>query len=176
MTVASQQDRSIRPANRRGAARLAAVQALYQMELADSSVAAIVAEYENFRLGGELDGEQIVEADPVWFRAVVAGVVQNQREIDPVIHAVLPADWPLKRIDILLRAVLRAGVFEIVHRRDVPPRVAVTEYVDVAHAFFTGEEPGMVNGVLDRIARKYRADEMDAPKGAARAGRDVSPG
>lgn len=153
-------EREEKPANKRGAARLAAVQALYQMELTDAGLAEIVAEYENLRLGQEVDGEQYVEADPGWFRAVMAGVVGSQKEIDPMIHESLTPDWPLARIEALLRAVLRAGSWELRDRKDVPARVIISEYVDVAHAFFGEDEPKMVNGVLDRIARKLRPDEV----------------
>jgi N utilization substance protein B len=149
-----------RPANKRGAARLAAVQALYQMELSGASVLEIVAEYEANRLGRELDGETYLEADPDWFRAIVSGVVKEQRAIDPPVHSALPPTWPLARIDTLLRAILRAGAYELLFRRDVPGRVAISEYVDVAKAFYEDEEPGLVNAVLDRIARERREQEM----------------
>lgn len=156
-------DPSGKPANKRGAARLAAVQALYQMELAGGKLMETVSEYEAVRLGRELDGETYLEADPAWFRAIVSGVVEKQRQIDPVIHAALPADWPLARIDTLLRAILRAGVYELTARKDVPARVIISEYVDVAKAFFDTEESGMVNAVLDRIARDSRTSEVRAP-------------
>jgi transcription antitermination protein NusB len=155
-----------RPANKRGAARLAAVQALYQMDLTGAGLSEIVAEYESLRLGKEIDGEQYAEADPAWFRAVMAGVVAGQKRIDPDIQAALPANWPLARIDTLLRAVLRAGVYELSERKDVPARAIITEYVDIAHAFFSGEEPGLVNGVLDRIGRRLRGDELAPPRQA----------
>lgn len=162
MSTTDQTARPFRPANKRGAARLAAVQALYQMDLTEARISEIIAEYENLRLGREVDGDQYVEADPAWFRTVLAGVLADQKEIDPLIHSVLPHDWPLARIDVLLRAVLRAGVFELLWRRDVPARVIIAEYVDIAHAFYGAEEPRMVNGVLDRLARQLRAGEMAA--------------
>lgn len=164
MNMSMQTPRSTRPANKRGAARLAAVQALYQMELTEAPLTEIVAEYENLRLGKELDGEQYVDADSAWFRSVLSGVLSGQKRIDPVIHGALPPDWPLARIDTLLRAVLRAGVFELTERKDVPSRVIINEYVDIAHAFFDSDEAGMVNGVLDRIARQVRPDEAHAPR------------
>ena len=148
-----------KPANKRGAARLAAVQALYQMELAGGKLMETVSEYEAVRLGREIDGETYLEADPAWFRSIVSGVVDKQRQIDPIVHAALPADWPLARIDTLLRAILRAGVYELTARKDVPARVIISEYVDVAKAFFDADESGMVNAVLDRIARGARGDE-----------------
>ncbi|MEM8750928.1 MAG: transcription antitermination factor NusB [Pseudomonadota bacterium] len=154
---------SPKPANKRGSARLSAVQALYQMDIAGVGLTEIVAEYENFRLGREIDGETYLNADPAWFRSIVGGVVRDQKKIDPVINAALPASWPLSRIDSTLRAVLRAGVFELNDRKDVSARVVVSEYVEVAKAFFDGEEPRMINGVLDHIARDVRPGEM-APK------------
>ncbi|MCZ4287890.1 transcription antitermination factor NusB [Hoeflea alexandrii] len=148
----------VKAANQRGAARLAAVQALYQMDIGGAGVLEIVAEYEAHRLGSEIDGEQYRPADPAWFRAVVSGVVENQRALDPVIRSGLTEDWPLSRLDATLRAILRAGAWELSAKKDVPVAVIVNEYVDVARAFFDGEEPKIVNAVLDRLARKYRGD------------------
>lgn len=143
-------------ANKRGAARLAAVQALYQMDVAGSGILEVVAEFENHRLGREVDGQQYLEADAQWFRAVASGVVDQQRKIDPIIHAALTDDWPLSRLDSTLRAIMRAGTWELIAKKDVPIAVIVNEYVDIAKAFFDGEEPKMVNAVLDRIAKKER--------------------
>jgi N utilization substance protein B len=146
----------IKRANQRGAARLAAVQALYQMELSGTGVLEIVSEYENFRLGQELDGDQYLKADASWFRSIVAGVVRDQRLLDPVIADSLVEGWPLSRLDATLRAILRAGVFELRERNDVPAPVIITEYVEIANAFFNEEEPKLVNAVLDTVARKIR--------------------
>ena len=146
----------VKTANKRGAARLAAVQALYQMDVAGSGIMEVVAEYETHRLGREIDGQQYLEADAQWFRAVVSGVVDQQKKIDPIIHAALTDDWPLSRLDSTLRAMMRAGCWELIAKRDVPVAVVVNEYVDIAKAFFDGEEPKMVNAVLDRIAKKER--------------------
>jgi N utilization substance protein B len=146
----------VKQANQRGAARLAAVQALYQMELSGTGVLEIVSEYENYRLGQEIDGEQYLKADPSWFRSIVAGVVRDQRALDPVIAESLIEGWPLSRLDATIRAILRAGVFEIIERKDVPTAVIVTEYVEIAHAFFDEDEPKLVNAVLDSVARKLR--------------------
>lgn len=151
-------------ANKRGAARLAAVQALYQMDVGGSTLMETVAEYESFRLGQEIDGEQYRDADAAWFRDVVSGVVRQQATIDPLIHRALPTDWPLARLDTTLRAIMRAGVFEISSRLDVPVAVIINEYVDVARAFYTEEEPKLVNAVLDRIAKERRT-ETGAPSG-----------
>jgi N utilization substance protein B len=146
----------VKQANQRGAARLAAVQALYQMELSGTGVLEIVSEYENFRLGQEIDGDQYLKADASWFRSIVAGVVKDQRALDPVIADSLIEGWPLSRLDATIRAILRAGVFEIIERKDVPTAVIVTEYVEIARAFFDEDEPKLVNAVLDAVARKLR--------------------
>lgn len=152
----------VRPANQRGAARLAAVQALYQMELGGTTLPEVLAEFETLRLGKELDGELYRDADRAFFRDIVTGVVAHQRTLDPEINTALSADWPLARIDATLRAILRCGTFELSRRRDVPGRVVISEYIDVAKAFFEGEVPAMVNGVLDTLARKLRAAEFGA--------------
>lgn len=150
--------RETKPANKRGAARLAAVQALYQMDVTGVGLLEIASEYETFRLGKEVDGDLYRDADPQWFRMIIAGVVDNQRQIDPVIHQSLPESWPLSRVDSTLRAILRAGVFELMKKIDVPVAVIVTEYVDIAKAFYDAEEPGLVNAVLDRVASRLRPD------------------
>nr|CAD6418928.1 transcription antitermination factor NusB [Rhizobium sp. Q54] len=147
---------AVKPANQRGAARLAAVQALYQMDVGGAGVLEVVAEYEAHRLGQELDGETYLKADASWFRSIVSGVVRDQVKIDPIVRSVLQNDWPLSRLDSTLRAILRAGTFEILERKDVPVPVIVTEYVEIAQAFFEGEEPKIVNAVLDRIAKQVR--------------------
>lgn len=149
-----------RPANQRSLARLGAVQAIYQMDAGGTSLPAVIAEFETHRLGNEIEGEQLRPADRPFFRALVGGVVQAQRRIDPVIHAALPETWPLTRIDLTLRAVLRCGVYELLSRPDIPGRVVINEYVDIASAFFTADEPGLVNGLLDRVARDARPDEF----------------
>src|SRR5712691_7751159 len=150
-----------RKANRRGAARLAAVQALYQMDIAGTGVNDILAEFEGHWIGREVEGNQYLPAEAAFFREVVGGVVREQRDLDPLIDAALAQTWPLKRIEAILRAVLRAGAFELGHRRDVPARVVVSEYVDVANAFVEREETGMVNAVLDQLARQLRAAEFE---------------
>src|SRR5262245_20443864 len=154
-----------RRANRRGAARLAAVQALYQMDLESNSLESILAEFESFWIGREVEGEQYLPAEAAFFREVVSGVVAEQRKLDPLIDAALAGGWPLKRIETVLRAILRAGAYELDHRRDVPARVVVSEYVDVAHAFVDAEETGMVNAVLDQLARQIRAEEFSRAAG-----------
>ncbi len=147
-------------ASRRAAARLAIVQALYQMDIARTNLADLLAEYQAWRLGRELEGEQYREADQDFFRDVVAGVVREQRTLDPRIDETLPQDWPLRRLDAIVRAILRAGTFELMFRPDVPARAAINEYLDVTRAFFETEEPRLVNGVLDRIAKQVRPEEF----------------
>ena len=149
-----------RKANRRGAARLAAVQALYQMDMAATGLADILAQFESHWLGREVEGEQYLPAEAAFFRDIVTGVVNEQRDLDPRIDAALAATWPLKRIEAVLRAVLRAGAYELAYRKDVPPRVIVSEYVDVASAFVDRDETGMVNAVLDQIGHQFRRDEF----------------
>ena len=153
-----------RKANRRGAARLAAVQALYQMDIAATGLNDILAEFESHWIGREVEGAQYLPAEAAFFRDVVSGVVREQRSLDPLIDQALAAGWPLKRIETILRAVLRAGAYELVHRSDVPARVVVSEYVGVANAFVDKDETGMVNAVLDQIARQFRASELDRPR------------
>ena len=147
-------------ANRRGAARLAAVQALYQMDIAGAGINDIFAEFESHWLGGEVEGDKYLPAEAAFFRDVVSGVVRDQARLDPLIDEALSRGWPLQRIDAILRAVLRAGAYELQHRKDVPGRVVVSEYVDVANAFVDREETGMVNAVLDQIGRHFRDDEF----------------
>ena len=147
-------------ANRRGAARLAAVQALYQMDIAGAGINDIFAEFESHWLGNEVEGEKYLPAEAAFFRDVVAGVVRDQAKLDPLLDEALNRGWPLKRIDAIIRATLRAGAYELEHRKDVPARVVVKEYVDVANAFVESDETGMVNAVLDQIARRFRADEF----------------
>ena len=111
-------------------------------------------------LGGEVEGEKYLPAEAAFFRDIVSGVVRDQKKLDPLIDDALSKGWPLKRIEAILRAVLRAGAYELQHRKDVPGRVVVSEYVDVANAFVDREETGMVNAVLDQIGRHFRDDEF----------------
>src|ERR1700691_43223 len=149
-----------RKANKRGAARLAAVQALYQMDLAGTGINEILTEFESHWLGGEVEGVQYRPAEAAYFRDIVGGVVREQTRLDPQIDAALARGWALKRIEAILRAVLRAGAYELACRGDVPARVVTSEYVDVAGAFVDKDETGMVNAVLDRLAHQWRAAEF----------------
>ena len=157
---AAKPEKETRKANKRGAARLAAVQALYQMDISGAGLNEILAEFESHWLGREVEGAQYLPAEAAFFRDIVSGVVRDQRLLDPQIDDARERGWPLKRIEAVLRAALRAGVYELQHRRDVPARVVVSEYADVAAAFVERDETGMVNAVLDQLARKLRADEF----------------
>ncbi len=154
-----------RKANRRSAARLAAVQALYQMDVAGTGLNEIFAEFESHWLGREVEGEQYLPAEAAFFRNLVRGVIAEQRKLDPMIDAALAAGWPLKRIEAILRAVLRSGAYELEHERDIPARVVVSEYADVAHAFVDRDEVGLVNAVLDQLAHQLRSDEFGPSAG-----------
>jgi transcription antitermination protein NusB len=144
----------------RSRARLTAVQALYQMDLAETDLNAVIEEFKAHRLGSDADSGALAEADPEHFARVVKGVVECQRQIDTLIDSQLAVGWRLVRIDSIVRAILRAAAFELMEMPEVPARVAISEYVEVAHDFFEGEEPKLVNGVLDSIARKLRPDEL----------------
>lgn len=157
---ARRDDKDARKANKRGAARLAAVQALYQMDMAGTGLNEILAEFESHWIGREVEGAQYLPAEAAFFRDIVSGVVREQRDLDPLIDDALSKSWPLKRIEAVLRAALRAGAYELIHRSDVPARVVVAEYADVAAAFVERDETGMVNAVLDQLARRLRAAEF----------------
>lgn len=145
----------------RSAARLAAVQALYQMEVTGANWQAVRREFETHRIGAEIEGAQYREADIDHFRAILEGVVDAQVTIDQLTDRALVEKWPLGRIDATLRAVFRAGGFELTRCPDIPPKVVIGEYVDVTKAFFSaGKEAKFVNAVLDHMAREVRADEF----------------
>ena len=145
-------------ADSRHAARLAAVQALYQMEMIGSGAEEVAQEFIEHRFG-----ELPVAPDEEFFSAILNGVPQYQVEIDRAIAGALSEKWKLERVDSILRAILRGGVFELVGRRDVPAKVVIDEYVAVAGAFFGADEPGFVNAALDNIARRKRASEFGLP-------------
>jgi N utilization substance protein B len=156
-------------ADQRSAARLAIVQALYQMDVTGKGLNEILAEFESFWIGREVEGDEYKPAEVQFFRDVLAGVLKEQRAIDPMIDRTLAEGWPLKRIEAVMRAVMRAGAYELKMRPDVPARVVIAEYVAVASAFFEREEAGMTNAVLDRLARQLRPKELDekAPRFSA---------
>ena len=138
-------------------ARLAAVQALYQMDLTQRDLSQVLDEFISHRF----NTVEIYEgADRSFFRDVASGVAHGQAKIDSEIAGHLAEGWRLSRIDSIMRAILRSGVYELLEKRDVPARAILNEYVEIARDFFGGEEPGVVNGVLDRVARKARAGEF----------------
>lgn len=157
----------------RSAARLAAVQALYQMDVSGKGVIDALAEFEAFWIGREVEGVTFEAAENAFFRDILEGVVKEQRAIDGKVDKALAEGWPLKRVEAVLRAILRAGGYELMFRKDVPARVVISEYVDVTHRFYDQDEPGLVNAVLDALAREVREGELDArkpaPKRAPRA-------
>ena len=145
----------------RSAARLAAVQALYQMDLTGKTLPDIFAEFEAYWIGGEIEGERYKPAELAFFRDILKGVLADQAPLDRAIDRSLVAGWPLARVDSVMRATLRGGAYELKKRRDIPARVVIKEYVDVGGAFFGREESGMINAVLDGLARQFRASEFD---------------
>ncbi len=147
---------SARDRRARTVARLAAVQALYQMEITAAGVEAVVREFSDHRFDADMEGERLAEADEAFFAELLRGVVGRQAAIDRAIANRLATGWRLERLDATLRAILRAGAYELTQRPDVPLEVAIDEYVEIAKSFFEGPEPGVVNGVLDGIAKEAR--------------------
>ena len=143
----------------RRAARLAAVQAIYQMELTGNDAESVAREFCEHRFEG-VDAAAFGEPDAEFFSDLVRGVPHHQVEIDRAIASGLTERWKLHRIDSILRAILRAGIYELLARKDVPAKVVIDEYLDIAHAFFAGDEPSFVNALLDRIAHNKRAPEF----------------
>ncbi len=141
----------------RSVARLAAVQALYQMEVSSIGVEHVIREFMEHRFDRDVDGQTMASADEGFFADLVRGVVAEQSRIDTAIVKRLAEGWRLERLDATVRAILRAGAFELTHRPDVPTEVAIDEYVEVAKSFFEGSEPGFVNGALDGVAKDVRA-------------------
>ena len=141
----------------RSVARLAAVQALYQMEVSGAGVEAVVREFSDHRFDRDFEDAQLAEADETFFADLVRGAVHAQSEVDKAVMARLASGWRLERIDATARAILRAGAYELLHCPETPTEVVIDEYVDIAKSFFEGSEPGFVNGALDAIARHARA-------------------
>lgn len=140
----------------RAAARLAAVQALYQHEMEGTAQAKLLDEFHQHRLGREIEDEQYAEADVDFFDHLVAGVLARREEIDGLLSARLAEGWSLARLDKTMLQILRAGAYELLARADIPTGAAISEYVDVAHAFFEAREAKFVNGVLDAVAKAVR--------------------
>jgi len=140
----------------RSAARLAAVQALYQLEMEETPLAKLLHEFHEHRLGATIEDETYEEAEVAFFDDIVSGADARRDEIDALIAARLAEGWSLERLDRPMRAILRAGTDELVARRDVPAATVINEYLDVAHAFYDKRETGFVNGLLDAIAKGVR--------------------
>ena len=159
------------PDRARGSARLAAVQALYELEMAGAPTDSVLAEFLNERWrpapGGAAADEEgdLVKPDEALFCDLVRGAVARHDEIGRMIGEALSGGWTLERLEPLIRTILRAGTYELLARPDIPLKVVITEYVEVAHAFFAEKEPSLVNGVLDRLARTLRHDELEASPG-----------
>ena len=149
------------PPSRRSSARLAGVQALYQMDVAGKGVDEVSAEFENFWIGSLIEGDEYLPAEKAYFRDILRGVIADQRALDMTIDAALSRGWPLTRVEAVIRAVLRAGAYELKKRMDVPARVIISEYVDIAAAFHDRDEAGMVNAVLDVLAHETRPAEFE---------------
>jgi transcription antitermination protein NusB len=147
------------------------VQALYQIDVTGVSPATAVIEFTRHNLGGNAPDETFGEADERLFAELVEGAAARREDIDRGISSALTPDWPLERLEIILRAILRVAVYELLARPEVPARVIISEYLDIAHAFFAGKEPGLVNGVLDRLARTVRPEGMRDDQADAAASR-----
>jgi N utilization substance protein B len=150
-----------RAAERLGAARLAAVQALYQGELRKADADQLIGEFRRHRLGHDIDGAPAIPPDETLFVELVKGVEARRHALDEMIREKLPANWPFERLEVILRAILRAAVFELESHLSTPARAVIDEYVEVGHAFFSGGEPKMINGILDALARRLRPGELE---------------
>jgi len=150
--------------------RIGAVQALYQMDLAGADSGDVIDQFAEFRFVRPVDESaaeaehesDLIGGDIKFFTAIVKGVVERQRDIDPMVDKQLAQGWRLVRVDSILRAILRAGAYELIARKDVPPRVVINEYINVGHAFFSEDEPRVINGVLDALAGQLRGEELGA--------------
>ena len=150
---------------RHTAARLAAVQALYQMEVTNVTPGNVVAEFSAHRLGKSQDGEAPAKASAALFGEIVRGTADRRDEIDRMINAALGPDRAADRLELIIVSILRAGAYELLARKDAPVRAVISEYMNLAHGFFAGNEPKLVNAVLDRIARTLRPDEVRNGRG-----------
>lgn len=165
----SGKERSQQLALERRAARLAAVQALYQWEQTGGKAEAIIAEFGTHRMKKQADTgveeAELAPADRKLFAEIVRGVAADVEQLDDMLSAVLSEEWRIERLESILRAVMRAGAFELSHRQDVPPKVVISEYLAVTDAFFGDKETAMTNGVLDKLAHELRPGEMGAARG-----------
>ena len=160
------------PSRPRTASRVAATQALFQSEQGGEAPEAVIDQFIRHRLGAVAGGDdgfnegRVPDAQAPLFARIVRTAVEQQDRLDTLLAENLPPEWPLARLDPVLRAVLRAGGAELAMQDGPPSRVVINEYLDVAHGFFTGDEPRMVNGLLDRLARLLRPQEFEAAPAA----------
>lgn len=154
-------DGSAAGSTRRRAARLCAVQALYQIELSGGQPDAVLSEFLQHRLGEVIEGVRVDQADRDLLAALVRDSSAENAALDDILSAVLAEDWPVERLETLLKVLLRAGAFELAYRPDIPARVVIAEYVNLAEGFFEHKETGMANGVLDTLARHLRPEEFE---------------
>jgi N utilization substance protein B len=157
-----------KPMERR-AARLAAVQALYQWEQSGASADSIIREFAEHRIGKNVDGIDLPNADIRLFGNLVRGIIAAADDLDSMIAGVLADEWSIDRMESILRAVLRGGAYELAHRTDIPPKVAISEYLAIADAFLGEKETSLANGVLDRLAHLLRPAEMEQGRGKPNA-------
>lgn len=150
---------------RRAAARLAAVQALYQIKLIGEPVESVVAEFVTYRLGQEIDGDVYVAADPQLFSDIVRGASARKVDVEDLVTGALDSGFTFSRLELLLRSILLAGTYELLAHADSHPRILISAYVDITHAFYDGREPGVVNAVLDRVAHSVRPESFDETGG-----------
>jgi N utilization substance protein B len=140
-------------------ARLAAVQALYQMETSGGGVESVILEFRTHRLGGDIEGRPLHEADDEFFSDLVRGVVRTQVKVDPLIQRNLADKWKLPRLDATVRAILRTAAYELFHRRGLSPRAIIDEYIEIANAFFDDDERKFVSALLDALGRERRDED-----------------
>ena len=157
------------PGRARSSARLAAAQALYQIEISQGDADQVIAEFTKHRFDDAIEGMELVKPDLVLFADLVRGTLLARRDLDDMIAAVLTEDWTIERLERLLHCILRAGAYELAGRTETPARVVISEYVDLADAFYGEKETGLINGVLDRLARELRPHELAVPGGSAKA-------
>lgn len=167
--------KSLSVGKRRSAARLAAVQALYQMDIAGGEANSVVGEFAQYRLGEDVEGVAIVEADRELFGDIVLGVTAHRADIDDRLRSVLTGIWTLDKLELLVREILRAATYELMQRSDIDPPLTISEYVDLTAAFFSEKEPDFVNSILDQIARGSRSADMPdrKPETAPETGPDT---
>lgn len=154
---------AVSSSQRRSAARLAAIQALYALEVSGGAIDGVIADFCERRWAPTERPADAAKPDEAFLRALVEGVAAHRPEIDVAIQDSLTGGWTLARLEILLQAILRAGAYELSAQADVPPKVVINEYLEIAHAFFAGKEPGLVNAVLDRLASRFRGDSRRNP-------------